>query len=84
MPEKADELAALLHELSLHDDASELRHFVELCRSSLRVRIWLFSRFAKEPATQAKFRAFLRDPGSSPDGLWSPVLEREVTSTRPL
>jgi hypothetical protein len=27
LPEKADELAALLHELSLHDDASELRRF---------------------------------------------------------
>ncbi len=29
LPEKADELAALLHELSLHDGASELRRFCE-------------------------------------------------------
>lgn len=83
LPEKADELAGLLHELSLHDDASELRHFAELCRISPRVRTWLFVRFAKEPDTQAKFRAFLRDPTSSPGGLWSPILEREVVSTPP-
>jgi hypothetical protein len=80
MPERADELAALLHELSLHDDASELRHFVEVCRCSLRVRTWLFGRFAQEPATQQKFRTFLRDPSIPPDGLWSPVLEKEVAS----
>ncbi len=83
LPEKADELAALLHELSLHDDASELRHFAELCRTSLRVRTWLFGRFAQEPETQARFRAFLRDPASSPEGLWSPILEGEVASTPP-
>jgi hypothetical protein len=83
MPERADELAALLHELSLHDDASELRHFAELCRRSLRVRTWLFGRFAQEPETQQKFRAFLRDPSVPPDGLWSPVLEKEVASRPP-
>ena len=26
MPKRADELAALLHELSLHDDASDRKH----------------------------------------------------------
>ena len=83
MPERADELAALLHELSLHDDASELRHFAEVCRSSLRVRTWLFGRFAQEPETQQKFRTFLRDPSVPPDGLWSPVLEKEVASRPP-
>jgi hypothetical protein len=83
LPDQADELAALLHELRLHDDASELRHFAELCRGSLRIRTWLFGRFAKEPETQAKFRAFLRDPDILPDGLWSPVLEREVASRPP-
>lgn len=83
LPEHADELAALLHELSLHDDASELRHFAEVCRRSLRVRTWLFGRFATEPATQAKFRAFLRDPSILPDGIWSPLLESEVASRSP-
>jgi hypothetical protein len=29
LPGKADELASLLHELSLHDGASELRRFCE-------------------------------------------------------
>ena len=76
-------LAALLHELSLHDDASELRQFVELCRSSLRVRVWLFTRFAQEPETQQKFRAFLKDPVSAPPGIWSPMLQAEVTSVPP-
>lgn len=83
LPAQANELAALLHELSLHDDASELRHFAELCRSSLRVRTWLFARFAKEPETQEKFRAFLRDAANLPAGLWSPILEREVASQPP-
>lgn len=82
-PERADELAALLHELSLHDDASELRHFAEVCRASPRVRAWLFGRFAMEPETQEKFRAFLRDPVKAPDGLWSAVLQREVASKPP-
>ena len=84
IPKRADELAALLHELSLHDDASELRHFVEVCRRSLRVRTWLFGRFALEPKTQQKFRTFLRDGSAPADGLWSPVLEKEVTSRPPL
>ena len=83
MPERADELAALLHELSLHDDASELRHFTEVCRRSLRVRTWLFGRFAQEPETQQKFRAFLRDSSVPVDGLWSSVLGREVASKPP-
>lgn len=77
---RADKLAALLHELRLHDDASELRHFAEVCRSSLRVRTWLFSRFAREPETQAAFRAFLKNPARTANGLWSPVLSREVDS----
>lgn len=83
LPEKSDELAALLHELSLHDDASELRHFAEVCRRSPRVRTWLFSRFANERETRAKFRNFLNDPTASPEGLWSPLLEREVVSQPP-
>lgn len=83
VPQRADELAALLHELSLHDDASELRHFAEVCRSSPRVRTWLFGRFAAESETQEKFRAFLRNGATVPDGLWSPVLANEVASNPP-
>lgn len=73
-------LTALLHELRLHDDAAELRQLAELCRRSLRVRTWLFSRFAREPVTQDVFRAFLKDPSSSTAGLWSRVLAAEVAS----
>ena len=82
-PDPTDAVAALLHELTLHDDASELRQFVDLCRGSLRLRTWLFSRFAPEPETQQKFRALLKDPGTAPAGLWSPLLEAEVKSNPP-
>jgi hypothetical protein len=51
----------LLRELSLPAEAAELRAFADLCRRSLRVRAWLFGRFAREPATQAAFRLFLAD-----------------------
>lgn len=81
--ERAARVAALLHEVSLHDDASELRHFAELCRTSLRVRVWLFSRFAAEKEIQRKFRAFLRDPDGPIEGLWSEPLEQEVRSQPP-
>jgi hypothetical protein len=53
----------LLRELALPDDAADLRALADLCRRSLRVRAWLFGRFAREPATQAAFRLFLARPG---------------------
>lgn len=73
-------VSSLLHELRLHDDASEVRLFIDLCRTSLRVRTWLFSRFAREPKTQTAFRAFLRDPARPANELWSAALTREVLS----
>jgi len=54
----------LLRELALPAEAAELRALAELCRCSLRVRAWLFGRFAREPATQAAFRLFLAGPDS--------------------
>jgi hypothetical protein len=53
----------LMRELTLPDDAADLWALADLCRRSLRVRSWLFGRFAKEPATQAAFRLFLANPG---------------------
>ena len=58
-------IAELLRNLTLPDDAAELLLLIDLCRRSLRVRAWLFGRFAHEPATQAAFRAFLADPNST-------------------
>jgi hypothetical protein len=40
----------LMRELTLPDDAADLWALADLCRRSLRVRSWLFGRFAKEPA----------------------------------
>jgi hypothetical protein len=57
-------VAELLRELTLPDEAAELLLLIDLCRRSLRVRAWLFGRFAQEPVTQAAFRAFLVDPSS--------------------
>lgn len=79
------QLVKFLHEASLSDDAAELRQLVKLCRRSLRVRVWLFARFAGEPATQAAFRKLLSDP-VSPDPaskIWSPILMRQVLSKPP-
>ena len=69
-------VADLLRDLALPDDAADLLLFIDLCRRSLRVRAWLFGRFAAEPATQAAFRGFLADPRSpGPDRpLWPRVL----------
>ena len=53
----------LLRELTLPDDGADLWSLADLCRRSLRVRAWLFGRFAREPAAQAAFRLFLSDPG---------------------
>lgn len=73
-------MANLLRGLSLPDDAAELLLFIDLCRRSLRLRAWLFGRFAAEPSTQAGFRAFLNDPaGPEPDRpLWPRVLADAV------
>jgi hypothetical protein len=78
----AEDFDALLHELTLSDDAAELRHLVELCRHSLRIRAWLFGRFANDPATQSAFRALLSDPSGTAahESVWSPVLQRQVLS----
>ena len=75
-------LGALLHELTLPDDAAELRHLVELCRHSPRIRAWLFGRFANDVATQTAFRAVLSGGAGSaaPGTVWSPVLQRQVLS----
>lgn len=54
----------LLGELSLPPEAGELAALADLCRRSLRVRAWLFGRFAAEPATQAAFRRYLADPAA--------------------
>jgi len=72
----------LLHELTLPDDAAELRHLVELCRHSARIRAWLFGRFANDVATQTAFRAVLSGAAGSaaPGAVWSPVLQRQVLS----
>jgi len=51
----------LLGELTVPGDTGELRALADLCRRSLRVRAWLFGRFAREPATQAAFRRYLSD-----------------------
>ena len=74
------EFAALLEELRRPDDAAELRHLVELCQRSTRVRAWLFGRFANERDTQAAFRRLLNgtggnDPDASP---WSLSLSRHM------
>ena len=76
LPNEA-EFAALLDELGRPDDAAELRHLVELCRRSTRVRAWLFGRFANERDTQAAFRQLLngRDENASP---WSAGLSRHM------
>jgi len=78
----AGNLAALLHELTLPDDAAELRHLVELCRRSARIRAWLFGRFANDATTQSAFRALLMDAaGTTPTGsVWSATLQRQVLS----
>ena len=55
-------VAGLLRELTLPDEAAELLLLIDLCRRSLRVRAWLFGRFAHEPATREAFRTFLTDP----------------------
>lgn len=77
-----DNLGDLLHELTLPDDASELRHLVELCRHSSRIRAWLFGRFANDAGTQAAFRAVLTGAVGTvaPGAVWSPVLQRQVLS----
>ena len=77
-----DPLTELLHETSLTRDAVELRLFVDLCRSSRRLRVWLFGRFASEPKTRAAFRAVLagRIPADFKDGPWSPGPMRKVAS----
>lgn len=76
------ELGALLHELTLPDDAAELRHLMELCRQSMRIRAWLFARFANDAATQTAFRALLSGGAGSvvPGAVWSPMLQRQVLS----
>jgi len=63
------DIAELLREVTLPDDATELRLLIDLCRRSLRVRAWLFGRFAREPATQAAFRMFLANPDAAPTDL---------------
>ena len=70
----------LLRGLSFPDDAAELLLFIDLCRRSLRLRAWLFGRFAAEPSTQVAFRAFLNDPaGPEPARpLWPRVLADAV------
>ena len=69
-------VAELLRELALPDEAAELRMLIDLCRRSLRVRAWLFGRFAREPATQAAFRMFLANPeaGLPNRALWPRAL----------
>jgi hypothetical protein len=77
-----DHLAVLLEELALPDDAAELRHLVEVCRRSVRIRAWLFGRFANDPETQSAFRAVLNGagPGLAAGAVWSPGLQRQVLS----
>lgn len=74
-------VSELLRELTLPDEAAELRLLIDLCRRSLRVRAWLFGRFAREPATQAAFRMFLGNPDAVPPGLmlWPRALTMALT-----
>jgi len=78
-------VADLLRDLALPDDAADLLLFIDLCRRSLRVRAWLFGRFASEPATQAAFRAYLADPQApGPDRpLWPRVLAAALRPNPP-
>ena len=80
-------VAGLLRELTLPDEAAELLLLIDLCRRSLRVRAWLFGRFAHEPTTQAAFRAFLADPNSTEPGppLWprALIVAMQPDSVRP-
>lgn len=80
--EAVSRFEALLHDLTLSDDAAELRHLVELCRQSPRVRVWLFACFANCPATQTAFRALLANPSGSAalEPVWAPRLQRQVLS----
>ena len=71
-------VAELLRELTLPDEAAELQLLIDLCRRSLRVRSWLFGRFAHEPATRAAFRASLADPTLSNEWLWPRALRNAL------
>lgn len=71
-------VSELLRELALPDEAAELWALADLCRRSLRVRAWLFGRFAREPATQAAFRLFLADPDPLHPPPWRRALAHAV------
>ena len=75
-------VARLLRELTLPDEAAELLLLIDLCRRSLRVRAWLFGRFAHEPATREVFRTFLTDPNPilSHPPLWPRALAMALQS----
>jgi hypothetical protein len=73
-------VSELLRELALPDDVADLRAMADLCRRSLRVRAWLFGRFAREPAAQASFRLFLTDPGSLHPPPWRCPLAHAIRS----
>ena len=82
VPPEDDQVVIFLHEAMLSDDAAEMRHFIKLCRSSLFVRVWLFERFGRKPATQSAFRRLLADPAKIDPGaqIWSPLMTRMVLS----
>jgi len=79
-PETPGGLEALLHDLSLHRDSAELRHLVDLCRRSARVRAWLFGTFANNEPAQRAFLFFLQNSDTDAHPPWSHRLSTEIRS----